>query len=353
MQHIFVLGCERSGSTWLSNVLDAHPAVEFFMEPFADYAKIFPTIPGRNCYPTESDHRFISYIEEMKAGYDALLKFKYPWFYKRGTPLYRQKRDQLLARLLEKGYRKFKRPVPLYLQRYELLHLNRAALPVEQLTRKKKFPTAAVTKELRLNFKTTLLSEVFPGLKVLVIMRHPGAQIASVMRLFNGGSLGELGRNLEHFVTDIKTNSRFEIYSPMINHQDWEGDIETRLVLWWLINYDVLLTDLERLGTVHRVIRHEELSEDPAAQTACMLQFIHLDNSTEVTSFLDYSSSSAKGGDVGNRGVKSVDTRRESAFFYKQAIAAVPEQLMNKIRAVAGNHQAGFHRHIRHYLGRT
>jgi hypothetical protein len=37
---IFILGC-GGGSTWVSNILDAHPSVDFYMEPFADYAGIF------------------------------------------------------------------------------------------------------------------------------------------------------------------------------------------------------------------------------------------------------------------------------------------------------------------------
>ena len=38
MRPVFILGCERSGSTWLGNIFDAHADVEFWMEPFADYA---------------------------------------------------------------------------------------------------------------------------------------------------------------------------------------------------------------------------------------------------------------------------------------------------------------------------
>ena len=50
MSNVFLLGCERSGSTWLANIFDAHPDVELWMEPFADYAELFPAVPDRNAW---------------------------------------------------------------------------------------------------------------------------------------------------------------------------------------------------------------------------------------------------------------------------------------------------------------
>ena len=340
MRHIFILGCERSGSTWLSNILDAHPGVEFFMEPFADYALIFREVPERNVYLSQV---LDNHIKDVKAGYDSLHKLKYPWFYRRGRDLYLKKWDQTFFRVLGKVYRKFRKRIPLYLQRYELLQLNSAALPLERLTKKHKKPMVGVTKELRLNFKVELLNRVFPDVKVLVILRHPGAQIASVMRLFSRNSLGELGKNLESFICDIKKSKRFDKYLDVIGNYDWEKDLEIQLVLWWLINYDVMLEDLERLGVDYKVIHHEELSERAVKQTENIFKFIGLDVSPDVSEYLGYSTGGSKSGETGK-----VDTRRESASFYKQAIEAVPAQLNNKIHTIANKHKSVFHPRLTH-----
>ena len=90
---IFILGSERSGSTWLANIFDAHPGVEFYMEPFADYAGIFPEVPGRNIYIDEVDHGM---KQKVRAGYNQLHQLKYPMSYKRNRALCFKRLDRYL-----------------------------------------------------------------------------------------------------------------------------------------------------------------------------------------------------------------------------------------------------------------
>lgn len=57
---VLILGCERSGSTWLANIFDSHPRVNLFMEPFAQYAGLFPGFPDRNVYLEAGNAKLIS-----------------------------------------------------------------------------------------------------------------------------------------------------------------------------------------------------------------------------------------------------------------------------------------------------
>ncbi|NIM12122.1 MAG: hypothetical protein GTO45_08425 [Candidatus Aminicenantes bacterium] len=341
MKHVFVLGCERSGTTWLSNIFDSHPDVEFFMEPFADYAAIFEKIPGRNIY---SDHPGEELTNEVKNGYNKLYSLKYPLFYKSGRPLYLKKLDKFIIESYQRIKRRFKSPVSLKIQRYDLLHLNTRNIPPDRQSRKSANPSFTVTKELRLNFKIGLISGAFPGAGILVCIRHPGAQAASIMKLFSRGSLGELHRSLLTFMDDIKNCPRFEKYRDLINHSDWENDPEIKLVLWWLINYDVMLEDLYRFQCTFRLVSHEEISEDPDKVVNRVFDFIGLDFVGEVRSYLDLSSKS--NGDIQS----NVDTRRDSANYYKKMIKAVNPVLNDKIRQVILHYSETLNPLLRSYL---
>ena len=47
---VFILGCQRSGTTWLANIFDASPDTLLFMEPFAPGYKIFPEFPAASIF---------------------------------------------------------------------------------------------------------------------------------------------------------------------------------------------------------------------------------------------------------------------------------------------------------------
>jgi hypothetical protein len=345
MKKIFVLGCERSGSTWLSNVLDAHPDVEFFMEPFADYARIFPAVPERNVYLDEPDQ---AHIDEIERGYAKLHGLKYPLFYKSGRPLFLKIWDRALVTLDRKISWRLTFTIPMRIQRYHLLHLNNETIPLGRQTRKHKKPGIEVTKELRLNFKTGLISKVFPDAKYLVTIRHPGAQIDSIQRLFAKNSLGELKKNLETFIEDIGKDSRFAKYKDVIRQFHRGDDLQVTLVLWWLINYEVLLEDLNRFGLEFRVVYHEDLSAHAEDEVTRILDFIELDMVPEINDYVIFSSKPRGNIDV----VSNVDTRRDSATYYREAISAVEPGLKKKIRDVVRYHGGLLAPRLRHYLSK-
>ncbi|MGE5342895.1 MAG: sulfotransferase [Candidatus Omnitrophota bacterium] len=330
-KHVFILGCERSGSTWLANILDAHPGVELFMEPFADYAVIFPDIPPRNvsvCDPNETQ------INGVQTGYEKLLRLKYPLGYRFGRSLNWKRLDAWIIQWVKRIDGRLHRPLPLAVQRYDLLNLHTSKIPVQFQVKKWKKPQLEATKDLRLCFKTGLIAHAFANPLFLIAIRHPGAQIGSIQTLFSKNSLGELRRSLETFIDDIRNQPRFDTYTALMDRFADANDPDILLILWWLIHYEMLFRDLKDQRLTFLPVFHEDISETPAHVASAIFDFIGLDLTPEVHTYLERSSSAER-----SRPVQSnVDTFRNSSHYYKERIGAVDPELNRKIREITGFH---------------
>lgn len=320
--HTFILGCERSGSTWLSNVLDAHPDIEFFMEPFADYAGIFPGFPSRNLY-LESHNNTL--IDLVKHGYTQLPKMKYPLFYKRGKSVYQKFIDNFFVNCYGIARRTTKFRFPNKIEQFQLLNLNTSKVPIRQQIRKNRLPKVIATKELRLNFKIGLLHKAFPEAKYIIIIRHPGAQIASILKLFKRSSLGELKKSLYSFFDSIYNTNRFDKYHKLQEHFMVNSEMPDMLLLWWLINYEILIEDCKRYGVDFGVVYHEELSESPESEFHRIFTFLGINYPPVVKDYII--ASSTKGHTVSS----PVDTVRNSARDYKMALSNIEPKMKPKI----------------------
>ena len=322
----FILGCERSGSTWLSNIIDAHSEVEFFMEPFADYAYIFPDVPNRNIYLSDSNNKLINLIHD---GYNKLFSMKYPLAYKGSNNVYLSAIDQALI----KGYLFFCKAIrtrPLIeVERYSLLNLNTSTIPVSQKPVKLAIKKLVVTKELRLNFKLGLINKAFENAKYIIIVRHPGAEISSIMRLFENGNLGELRRSLYSFLDVIYKTDRFKKYHKFKAIIDSNSDIVDILLLWWLINYEVLIDDCKRFKLKYRIVYHEKLSKAPIEEIKGLLSFLGINFIPSINNYINKTTKSK------NHKVKSaVDVVRDSANDCQAAIENVNPLITSKIECL-------------------
>jgi len=324
-KHVFIVGCERSGSTWIANILDSHPDVEFFMEPFADYVEIFRGLPERNIYIPSGNVQLRAIVEN---GVRGLAAMKYSLLYNRNRPVVLKFLDRVLLWQYRFLCRSLRMRPALRASRHGLLNLNTAAIPVRRHFRKNRNSSTWVIKDLRLPFKIGLLSQVFPNAKYVISIRDPGAQIMSILNLFKRGSLVELKKALPSFIKCIQDNDRFRKYRELCTHFDWENDVETMLAIWWLINYNTLLEDLSGFGLEHMMVRHEVISENPNETVQDVLRFCGLDMDTQVESYVCQSSTS-------NQCVASpVDTYRYSAEYSKNTILSVPTALRRKIGCI-------------------
>lgn len=322
-RHFFILGCERSGSTWVSNVLAAHPEIEFFMEPFADYTNIFPGFPSRNCPIKNAEEPLVNLVQ---AGYARLPALKTMFFYKRGSSPYLKTMDRLVCRVLAKLCRSVRLRMPQKVEQFQLLNLNASEVSIREQYKKNAIHKLIITKELRLNFKVGLLKQAFPNFKCLIIIRHPGAQIGSIKRLMQKGGLGELKRALLSFAEHINNSKRFGKYHFLM--ADWsQKSEEEKLLIWWIINYDVLIEDCKNYGVDYLLVKHEDISANPLEQYRSIFNFSGIDCHESVEKYI-ISSSTAKGHQV----TSSVDTSRDSATYCRETIMKISPELHKLIQ---------------------
>jgi hypothetical protein len=316
--NVFILGCERSGSTWLSNVLDAHPDVEFFMEPFADYAQLFPGFSTRNLYVGCCGDTTTKLLEE---GYSRLRRVKYSLFYSREKSLYLKVIDKVIVGICYwiGTFRYI--DVPIRIKQFQALNLNKENLPIKFQSRKNKASLLTITKELRLNFKIGTIKKTFPEAKIIIIMRHPGAQVASIMNLFQRGNLGELRQSLLSLYDFISNSSKFSKYASYYKCLDHDDDIREALLLWWLINYETAITDCRRYNVNYKVVYNEELSEHPHDEHKKIFSFLGLGYCKEVSDYIHHSTVSKVRSKV--TVYSPVDTVRDSSQYSKESISKI------------------------------
>ncbi len=322
-RNAFILGCERSGSTWVSNVLDASREVEFFMEPFADYAEMFPGFPNRNLYV---DHSNDTLAEVVECGLPALKKAKYAFFYNRTRNLYWKRVDRIIIGMLGSLGRWSGFDVPIRAKQFELLNLNMKDLPIGGHRKKIEIPTLSVIKELRMNFKVGLLQRVFPGAKYIIVVRHPGAQLMSIMKLFSTGRLGELRRSLLSLYPHLSCSNRFEKYSGYLRCLDGQSDMREMLLLWWLVSYETAIEDCKRYNVDYLVTYNDAISESPEEEFRKIFSFLKLDYSEEVSSFVSYSSTNSESGSD-TIPLSSLNTIRDSYNYSNESILNIDNEM--------------------------
>lgn len=328
---LFILGVERSGSTWLANLLDASPAVEAFMEPFSEEAHIFRGFPDRLTYMGSCSDQL---RDQLQAQFARLPEMKYYGWEDREAPAWRRRTNwryqQWLLATVNKslgqrtGWAEF---------RYRELNLNRNSNPRVFDFEKTSPPELEVIKELRVNLKVRVLREVFPQARFIVILRNPLAQIRSMLRLFERDALVYLRHYLGSF---FEVGSTIDRLRPFVEAAETVDDslrdapIMLRAVAYWFANYGLLLEDLEATGADFMTVRHEALSESPMQVTERLYDFAGLEFSDQTREYVDHSSNAETKTDQKRDGQTAdssafTDTTRDSSDLYKRRLGEIPD----------------------------
>ena len=318
----FLLGCERSGSTWLANILDAHAGVELLMEPFAPYASLFPGFPHRNVHVTESSPVL---EQQVREGLRSALPIKYSLSYRPGRPVRLRSIDATVTSAFHRLHRRVRGTSPMPALRWELLNLNHSEIPAQLRVRKEWPPAHVVVKELRLNLKVPVLRGAFPDTRYVVIVRNPAAQLTSVRRWLEQGRLRELASALKTLANDVRQDPGLERYRSWLG----DGGRDDLLVVWWFLNYETALADLRRTNARVLLLRHEDIAAEPVGGADALLSFLGLPPSDSVARYVRTSS------DAEPRSTSPVDTFRKSAEHSLATIRGADPALVDRLRRVA------------------
>lgn len=155
---ILVLGAPRSGTTWLAKILDSHPDVLYRHEPDE-------TMPAPAALTGDS---LLPLLARWANDRDARTVTKRPFFAKSWQSAWARGLRTLIAGTVSAASRL---PAPLNaLARTQIPDLmNRPASRV-------------IIKSVRWTDGAAVLSRTFPDSRTIFILRHPGGQVASVMR---------------------------------------------------------------------------------------------------------------------------------------------------------------------------
>jgi hypothetical protein len=265
---ILILGAPRSGTSWLAKIFDSHPDVLYRHEP--DTVLRDETIPWM-CAP-------------------------------RDVATHREAAEAYLRQLIDSATLKSAGSIPIFPKRYRgmlgahirsgMIYALRAAELVSVtrlLARCVQIPDGfdlsrhpevrVVLKSVSSRGRAGLFAEALPGARILLIVRDPFGQIASMLR---GEALGmfedaiPLAEVLQ--IEEAKhyglTSERFESL-PIIEKYAWN----------WAVLNEKAINDLAHIPTA-RVVRYQDLGANPTEEARALLAFCGLGWDPQTEAFV-------------------------------------------------------------------
>ena len=314
---VFILGCQRSGTTWLANIFDASPDALLFMEPFSPPYGIFPEFP----HPS-------TFLEVSTPELQRLLRVEMPVRLMRHKTLLfpravaRPRWFRLERWVAQKGRRFIPPPLRKRLDKFTLLNLNRFddSFP---LYPKSDHPNTWVIKELRFAGKILLLLEALPEVRLVVIIRHPCATVHSILNWFERGRLGELREQLDTYIERLEAQPVGAGYRDEIA-MCRRGSLAHTVALYWRVSYETMVRQIERAPNAELLI-YERLASQPRETVVALFGRLGIPWSNSIEEYISYSTSAhveAPG---------PITTRRESASYYRSWVDKIPDDVRRAV----------------------
>lgn len=268
---IYILGIERSATTWVANILDHHPQLDVYMEPLSDFNSRFKDWPNRFSKLQNVEQRAHQFQKEFE-----ILKEHQRLFLTRFNDSPGGWRTDLkLAQLMTR-----KKLAPGFVKDFLETNFHRKDRTIPFA---KQQPVQTVIKELRLNYNASLIPWIDKNPKVIVSIRDMASCVRSIMKRMDQGYLVELKSDLGEYYGKIDPKT---------------------LCTYWIESYDELITTLQNDKIPYEIASHTDLLEKPREVTEKIFHFLGLPVATTVTKYLDIS-------DDAGYGVHSTKRNRE------------------------------------------
>lgn len=324
---VFILGTQRSGTTWLANIFDSNPRCLHYYEPFAPAYGIFPYFPHefRLVLPPAPEvaallRTDIPRLERYRSRlFDSVHETRREFLFEAWLM---KKLEALGHRLHTDAFR--------FASQFNLVHLNRIGQePVAFFAKTEPIRITAI-KEVRLYFKAALLADVFPGARFVHVVRHPAAVVNSMEGFLNRGRLIELREHIWRFVDSIRAQEDLARYAPVLDRVRPEN-LRDRLAAYWRIANEELSRQLATLPERACPLTYEDLATDPLARIAELFEWCGLPASEETNAYIRRSSTSRTGRDT------ELDTNRVSATYYRDWLEKVPSGILESVERVCAD----------------
>ncbi len=323
---VFILGSQRSGTTWLTNIFDANPYTLIFMEPFAPFYGIFPEFPDAS-YFLENSSAYLDNLLQVEMP-TRLLRYKSLLFRQSMADPVWFRVERWLAKVVVKSHQFVPNRLQKRIRKFELLNLNHWAdgYPIYP---KNSWPPMWVIKELRFAGKIPILQHVFPQAHFIVIMRHPCATVHSILKWFERGSLGELRRDLETYLEKIEIQAVSQPYKNLIADCR-NGNIVHKIALYWRISYETMFRQMEKYSSVQFLI-YEQLALQAKETVERIFGQVGISWSPSVDEYLSYSTNEKA------KDSSPITTVRESAEYYRYWIEEIAKDVHQAVLDITGD----------------
>ncbi|WP_251923645.1 sulfotransferase domain-containing protein [Salinibacter ruber] len=256
----FVLGVERSATTWISNILEAHPRTCVYMEPLGSHVSGFDCWPERFSRVQGMNH-WAQYFQDEFARLKRRNRFLLTR-YLDGEVVWEM--DDLLASLADQ-----------YLN--SSLGKDFRGLNFHRLNNDFVFSSPecslSIVKEVRLNYNPEIIRYINNDAKVIVVVRGYGAVVESIYKHFRKGNLVDLKSEMKKYRKKITRRAIFK---------------------YWYESYNTLLNRLDKDNVEYKVIKHKEILKK-SKNIEEVLRWLGMDGSGKVKEYIEKSNRKGRG----------------------------------------------------------
>jgi len=324
---IFILGTQRSGTTWLANIFDSHPDCLHFYEPFAPAYGIFPYFP-----------REFTWLEPPADALAARLRHDLPRLVdvrsRLFDPVHASRRqftlEAHLMGAIETACRRAHVPPPAFAAQFNLVHLNRIGQQPFAWFAKGPHIDAVAIKEVRLYFKAAFLAQAFPQAKFVHVVRHPAGVVNSMNSYLKKGRLVEIRDNIGRFADTVGAQPRFAHYEPLLARVR-AGTLQEKLAAYWRVANETLAETLRALPGRAYPLVYEDLATDPLAKVTEMFAWCGLPMPAATEEYVRESSTSK------TERQTVLDTKRVSATYYKDWVRKTPPEVLRAVEQICAD----------------
>ncbi|WP_441000355.1 sulfotransferase [Fodinibius sp. SL11] len=277
---VFILGIERSATTWVSNLLEAHPDTCVYVEPMSAITARFKEWPDR-----------FEQIEDVKQKAD---------YFNSEFEILKRHKNWMLTNVSSNALAwQFDLWLSNWLVRKQLateaardfseINFHRKTQP---FVKKNKELKIEVIKELRLNFNPAIIRHIDNSARVLVIVRDIFANIESILNHIEQGNLAELKQVLlKHY-----------------------GQINAEIIYkYWRDSYNSLFKGLEDYNIEYMTLEHTAFIQYPECEINNLCTFVQIDDSNSILNYLYQSNKKGKGIHNTNRSHDALQKRNTKA----------------------------------------
>ena len=323
---IFILGTQRSGTTWLANIFDSHPECLHYYEPFAPAYKLFPYFPHEFRRVTPPAEALATWL---RTDLPRLELHRSKLF----DPIHFTHRqfelEAWLMGKLETMCRRLHLTPLRFAAQYNLLHLNRLGQRPLAYFPKSEIRIIAI-KEVRLYFKVPFLADAIAQARFIHVVRHPAAVVSSMEHQMSQGRLIEIKAHIGRFVAEVRAQDGLAQHASVLARAR-EGNRTDALAAYWRVANEQLERDLSAIPQRSLSIVYEGLATDPLARTTDMLAWSGLTMAPATDAYVRASSTSRTDRRT------ALDTNRVSATYYRDWVPKVSREVLESVERVCAD----------------